>query len=234
MTTTAEFERWLREQIGYTESPSGSNRTKFAALAKHPNGWPWCATLLAAGARQLSLRLPSYSASTRTMAAAFQKTGRWGTEPRRGAFAFFAFEQHIDHVEWVVKPVADGDITIGGNTSPTTAGSQFNGGCVALKHRAADIVGYGYPEYTEAPLVTSTAPKPLKVVAVKAGSKEHDLMNLYPHLFGDRDLWLSNAKLKAADHVDTIGFGLEVDGGRWYVGKDRYETLRLALAGEKA
>ena len=39
--------------------------------------------------------------------------------------------------------------TIEGNTSPTVAGSQFNGGCVAEKHRPRDqIVGWCLVDYS--------------------------------------------------------------------------------------
>jgi hypothetical protein len=74
----------------------------------------------------------------------FQEHGRWGTEPRPGAVVFFAWSggkdvTDIRHVGMVIKKLGDGTVqTVEGNT----------GNAVRVKVRsAADIVGYGYPEY---------------------------------------------------------------------------------------
>lgn len=74
----------------------------------------------------------------------FQEHGRWGTEPKPGAIVFFAWDggkkvTDIRHVGMVIKKVGDGTVqTVEGNT----------GNAVKVKVRsAADIVGYGYPDY---------------------------------------------------------------------------------------
>ena len=90
-------------------------------------------------------------------------------------------------------------------------------------------------QLVERVLPAAKAPKTvLKVVVVQAGSPEHRLLSDYPALFGDRDLWVTNGKsFEVAPGVDAIGFGVRVSRGRSYVGATRYETLRLALDGEK-
>jgi hypothetical protein len=143
-------------EIGYTESPAGSNRTKFAAEAGHPNGQPWCATFLVALARRTGLHLPSSSAYTPTMAAGFKAAGQWHTkDPLPGDFVFFDFPDNvhrIQHVAVLEHPNDDGSlITIEGNTSPGTTGSQANGGGVWRRRRARGlVVGYGRPTYAAA------------------------------------------------------------------------------------
>lgn len=57
-----------------------------------------------------------------------------------------------DHIELVVSVNPDGSVTtIGGNTSSDEAGSQSNGGCVALKTRYTSgsfpITSFIHPEY---------------------------------------------------------------------------------------
>jgi hypothetical protein len=55
------------------------------------------------------------------------------SEARYGDIVLFGNNEHI---EIVVSKNSDGSYTtIGGNTSSDTAGSQSNGGCVALKTR---------------------------------------------------------------------------------------------------
>lgn len=141
-------------EIGYLEQPAGSNRTKFAAEAGHPNGQPWCATFLVAIARRTRLAVPSASPYTPAMANAFRAAGAWHTSgPQPGDWAFFDFPDsvhRIQHVAVVEAVRADGSLTtIEGNTSPAAVGSQSNGGGVWRRHRARGlVVGYGRAVYT--------------------------------------------------------------------------------------
>lgn len=140
-------------ELGYTESPRGSNRQKFAALAGHANGYPWCATFLVAMARKVGLQLPSESPYTPRMASAFKAVGQWSIMPQVGDFAFHDFPDsttRIQHVDLVVGLAGDRIVTIGGNTSPDDAGSQDNGGGVYKRTRTKRfVVGYGRPDYRE-------------------------------------------------------------------------------------
>ena len=44
MATAEDLLDLARSYIGLTESPAGSNRQPFAAMAGHANGYAWCAT----------------------------------------------------------------------------------------------------------------------------------------------------------------------------------------------
>lgn len=139
------------KEIGYTESPPGSNKTKFAAEAGHVNGYAWCATFVVAMARRVGIKLPSESAYTPHMAnglAPLQKV------PQPGDLAFFNFPgdgvnriQHVGIVESV--DFLKAEVTcIEGNTSPGIAGSQANGGGVWRRTRPFNhVVGFGRPAY---------------------------------------------------------------------------------------
>jgi hypothetical protein len=153
MITHTAFLNAARSELGYTESPSGSNRTKFAAEAGHANGQPWCATFLVAIARRVGLRLPSESAYTPAMANGFRSAGRWHSSPAPGDLAFFDFpgdsKARIQHVGIVESSTATTVTSIEGNTAPGTAGSQDNGGGVWRRTRPrSHVVGYGRPDFT--------------------------------------------------------------------------------------
>lgn len=150
------------KELGYTETPPGSNRTKFAKEAGHANGQPWCATFVVAMARRVGVKLPSESAYTPTMAAAMRE---WQRLPQPGDLAFFNFPndgknriQHVGIVESVDFTKAT--VTcIEGNTSSGTSGSQDNGGGVYRRTRPfSHVVGFGRPAY----------PKEVEMIQVNA------------------------------------------------------------------
>lgn len=147
--TLAAYREWAERQVGYRESPV--NRTKYALLAGHANGYPWCATFLVAGAATVGLRLPSRSAYTPTMAAGFQLAGRWHTSAQLGDLAFYNFPDatsRIQHVGLVVGVGSNYVSAIEGNTSSADGGSQTDGGGVHLRVRPrSHVVGFGRPEY---------------------------------------------------------------------------------------
>ena len=139
------------KEIGYTESPAGSNRTKFANEAGHANGQPWCATFLVAIFRRQGLKLPSESAYTPHMAQGFRYDDAFLRNPKVGDIAFFDFpdsKNRIQHVGIVEKVEPAHVVCIEGNTSPGTSGSQDNGGGVYRRRRSrSHVVGYGRPRY---------------------------------------------------------------------------------------
>lgn len=149
MGTAADAIAVARRNVGYTEKPRGSNQTKFAAVAEHPNGAAWCATFLVAVMRTADVSLPSESAYTPTMAAGFKAARRWHlSNPKVGDLVFFDFPgppHRISHVGIVTAVHGLGDVsTIEGNTD--SSGSR-TGGQVMAKRRRSSIVGYGRPAY---------------------------------------------------------------------------------------
>ena len=137
-------------QIGYTESPARSNRTKYGAWYGM-DGQPWCAMFISWLFRDTLEAIGGKFAYTPTGANWFKRNLRWSTTPKVGAIVFFDFPDsvtRIQHVGIVEKVNADGSIvTIEGNTSSGSSGSQDNGGGVFRRTRKASIVGYGYPRY---------------------------------------------------------------------------------------
>lgn len=234
MTTAQEFLAAAATEVGYTETPSGSNRTKFAAEAGHINGYAWCMTFLNAIAKRTGLDLPAGVAATAytpSAAGNFKRAGRWTLTPEVGAWVFFDFPDtvnRIQHVGVVEAIHPDGTITtIEGNTSFDSRGSQANGGAVARRRRTrASVVGYGLPLYTQ------PAPAPVKPahVIVKAGSPEAALVKAYPALFGMPVRTLAAGEVQATDNPADVAFGVPVWGTPTQIsGADRYETLKKAL-----
>ena len=230
MATEQDFLAAAASEIGYTESPAGSNRTKFAAEAGHANGYAWCLTFMVAVARRTKTQVPAAVAGTAytpSAVQAFKNAGKWTTTPKVGAWAFFDFPDNVNrvqHVGVVEKINADGTITtIEGNTSSGSTGSQTNGGGVFRRKRSrSTVVGYGLPDY-------ASDVKP-KAVIVKSGSPEAALLFVYPALFKRPVRVLEPGDVPATNNPEDIAFGVAVWGaGTQIRGEDRYETLELAL-----
>lgn len=149
-----------RRQLGTVESPKNSNRTPYGR-AYGMDGNAWCAMFTWWVFQQAGLgTLHPKTAYTPTLADWFRKRGQWGSAPRVGALVLFDFPgdgvDRISHVGIVEAVNADRSIiTIEGNTSAGTTGSQRDGGGVYRRARRTGIVGYGYPAYPGAP---ATAP----------------------------------------------------------------------------
>lgn len=172
--TVNEMLTVCRCELGYTENPPGSNRTKYGEWYGL-NGQPWCDMFISwcghvVGATDIIGKF-SYTPSH---AKWFYNQRRWGHEPKVGAIAFFAFYGSdyggrwlgIHHVGIVESVRPDGFlITIEGNTSND---SNDNGGAVMRRIRhPRNIAGYGYPAYEEANTVSD-----YRVVVVEAKTKK--------------------------------------------------------------
>lgn len=141
-----------RGELGYTESPPGSNRTKYGE-AFGWDGVPWCAIFLWWCFREAGEGKAYYggakTSSCGTLYNWYREQGREVDpgEVRPGDILILNFSgtrdtQHCALVERVVDPVSGVWRTIEGNTSPGLEGSQVNGGSVALKVRhRKNVVG---------------------------------------------------------------------------------------------
>lgn len=157
MTTAAQVLAVARSQLGTTEVPAGSNRTKYGR-AFGMDGYPWCAMFTWWCFRQAHGNddLHPEIAYTPSLAGWYASQDRYGKTPRVGALVFFDFPDSVDRIQHVgiVEAVAvDGTLqTIEGNTSADDHGSQANGGGVFRRHRRPSLaVGYGYPRFTNPP-----------------------------------------------------------------------------------
>lgn len=126
-------------QIGYTESPRGSNRTKYWSDLGVNQGQQWCGGFTTWCLRKAGMSMSKIKSFTGanpyhipTMKVNSKRKKTSTQTPRPGYLVLFTWQ----HVALVEKVLPNGDIqTIEGNTSPSTRGSQNNGGCVARKVR---------------------------------------------------------------------------------------------------
>lgn len=148
-----------RGQLGYVESPAGSNRTKFGEWYGL-DGNAWCAMFVswcAANSENTSL-IPRF-AYTPAGAAWFQARAAWHSRPVAGAIAFYdlAGMGRISHTGIVESVSADGRwYAIEGNTS--AAGGR-TGGEVRRQLRSSvgtSRGGFGWPAYPAQPAAAGT------------------------------------------------------------------------------
>lgn len=155
-----------REDLGYTESPPNSNRTKYGE-AYGMNGQPWCVMALWYWFRKAGERMAFFgggkTASCGTLLRWYREQGLTvpveQVQPGDIVILNFHGTQDTEHCGLVVEDDKgeDGKLisvySIEGNTSPGLEGSQDNGGCVALKRRFySQIVGVCRPQYQPEPV----------------------------------------------------------------------------------
>jgi hypothetical protein len=143
------------DEIGTTENPAGSNRTKYGR-AFGLDGYAWCAMFVWFILVVLNKLDHIKSAYTPAVFEWYRAQGRTSKKPMVGALVFFNFPDSLDRIQHIgfVDRVDDDYIwTIEGNTSSGTVGSQDDGGIVAPRKRPRDasIVGYAYPHYLPSP-----------------------------------------------------------------------------------
>jgi hypothetical protein len=223
-----------RRELGTVESPANSNRTKYGA-AYGMNGVAWCAIFTWWCFREAGLSgLVPKTAYTPTLANWFKQRGRWGIHPRRGALVLFDFPNdgvnRISHVGIVEAVNSDGSIvTIEGNTSGGTSGSQRDGGGVWRRTRKTGIVGYGYPAYPAAPSPGSSTVLRRGDKGVAVGKLQSTLKAWYPNTEPFRSLKVDNDYGPATQQA-VMAFqkraGLAVDG---IAGPVTLRTLGIVL-----
>ena len=151
MATAKEILAVARGELGYKESPAGSNRTKYGTWLGL-NGQPWCMLFIQwvftqAGAESL---LAARTASCGAFMRAAQSTGRWvtsGYQPGDVVIYDFPGGGATDHCGIVVTALTTGVRAIEGNTA---SGDDSNGGEVMERTRPANwIVGAYRPIYDE-------------------------------------------------------------------------------------
>ena len=157
MATADNILRVARGELGYKESPAGSNKTKNGAWFGL-NGQPWCMMFIQwvfskAGAESL---MPARTASCGSFMRAAQAQGRWVTEGYRpGDIVIYNFPGNnalTDHCGIVITPLTTGIRAIEGNTG---AENDANGGQVQERTRPTKfILGAYRPDYDEEENVT--------------------------------------------------------------------------------
>ncbi len=141
-----------RKELGITESPAGSNQTKYGKWYGL-DGNPWCMMFVMWVFQQAGIlnSLPCKTASCGALMRAAQKAGCWVTTGLRpGDVVIYDFPggAKTDHTGIIESVTSSGVVAIEGNTS--VAGSQSNGGQVCRKTRPfSQVVGAVRPKYQE-------------------------------------------------------------------------------------
>lgn len=142
---------YARRELGYTESPAGSNRTKYGRWYGL-DGQPWCMMFIMwafdqAGALDL---LPVKTASCGALMRAAQSKGLWFTDDYRpGDILIYDFPGGAvtDHCGLLETAGATSVTAIEGNTA---VGNDTNGGAVMRRTRIkSQVVGAVRPHYKE-------------------------------------------------------------------------------------
>ena len=152
MATANKILAVARSELGYTESPAGSNRTKYGAWFGL-NGHPWCMMFIQwvftqADAESL---LAARTASCGAFMRAAKAAGQWVTSGYQpGDVVIMDFPGNkvkTDHCGLVVTALTDGVRTIEGNTG---VGNDSNGGEVMERTRPLSVIIGAYrPHYAE-------------------------------------------------------------------------------------
>jgi hypothetical protein len=144
---------WARSKVGVFETPANSNRGPEIDVWQSYCGVsavPWCGCFVAfAVCHEADAKVPDH---TRLRYSGWidydARNGLNGmvqvptADARAGDIGTLEFEAGppTDHVVLITGPLDSGLLpTLEGNTSPSTAGSQFNGGAVAAKQRASGL-----------------------------------------------------------------------------------------------
>ena len=151
MATAKEILAVARGELGYKESPAGSNRTKYGAWFGL-NGHPWCMMFIQwvfthADAESL---LAARTASCWAFMRAAQAAGQWVTSgylPGDIVIYDFPGGGATDHCGIVVTALTTGVRAIEGNTA---SGDDSNGGEVMERTRPLSVIVGAYrPHYAE-------------------------------------------------------------------------------------
>lgn len=173
MATAEQILDIARGELGTTESPTGSNKTKYGAWYGL-NGQPWCMIFIQWCFDRAGVKLPARTASCGALMRAAQAAGCWVTAdffPGDVVIYDFPGGAATDHTGIIEAVTLTGVTAIEGNTSQ--AGSQSNGGQVCRKTRPySQIVGVVRPNYQKEDTRMDNTPSPAHREAVAWAQKQ--------------------------------------------------------------
>ena len=150
MARASELLAAARKELGNTESPAGSNRTKYGRWMGL-DGQPWCMSFVQWCCGQAGVKLPLRTGSCGALMRAAQAAGCWVVRDFQPGdvvvYDFSGKQQTTQHCGIVEMELPDyGVQAIEGNTSQS--GSQDNGGMVCRKSRAMKyVIGAVRPQF---------------------------------------------------------------------------------------
>lgn len=210
MASAKEVIKKAKDQVGTSESPPGSNHNKFTEW--YGLSGPWCAMFVSWVLHNSGMdEIPKF-AYTPSFAEWFRQQGSGfadDSDAKPGDVVFFNFPDSVDRIQHVGFVVANENgklTTVEGNTSSGVAGSQDDGGTVAVRTRGyAEAVYYGRPKYNGKPK------KPEFKVPVKAwfgkGDKGADVKTWQK----DLNKWVRDLNEQHPQRADFL-FELKPDG----------------------
>lgn len=137
MGTRSNFVSTALADLGYRESPSNSNRTKYGEWIGL-QGQPWCMSAVQYWAHKADVRLPVKTGSCTTLMNAAKQTGQWVTDNyRAGDIVIFEWSNGQRHCGIVALNLGNYLQTVEGNTA---YGNDSNGGEVMLRERAFSCI----------------------------------------------------------------------------------------------
>ena len=125
-----------RRELGSTESPAGSNRTKYGKWLGL-DGQPWCMSFVQWCFDQAGAPLPCRTGSCSALLRWYRanQPERVAQDPMPGDIVIYRFGH-----TGIVESASGSDVTaIEGNTSPGQGGSQDNGGGVFRRTRKRSL-----------------------------------------------------------------------------------------------
>ncbi len=139
-----------RAEVGYTETPPNSNKTKYGKWFGF-DGVAWCGMFVSwvfdrAGAPLGNIGFTKGFAGCQTAVAYFRKHGLLVSDPLPGDVVFYDFngDGRYDHTGIYVRKVSATQFeAVEGNTSLT---NQSNGGQVMLRKRSLKNVVFARPK----------------------------------------------------------------------------------------
>lgn len=141
-----------RAELGTKESPANSNRVKYNTwfYGRDVSGaaYPWCMAFVQWCFDQVGIPLPLKTASCSALLSWYQKNRPESVRrtPQPGDIIIYDF----GHTGIVENAGSETVTAIEGNTSPSAAGSQSNGGQVCRRTRKTTLVtAYIRPDYKE-------------------------------------------------------------------------------------
>ena len=214
------------KDIGYTEKPKNSNKTKYGEWYGN-NGQPWCMTMVQYKHDEIDCKLPYQTASCSQLLNWYKKNRPEYVydEPQKGFIIIYNF----GHTGVVESSTSTKITAIEGNTSATNAGSQSNGGGVYRKTRSkTTVTAYidGIGTYTKERLEKEGKEEPKEKVGyefkvtlnlLKNGSVSpqvtalQHLLNGYGFNCGEAD-GIFGTKTDSAVRKFQKSKGLQVDG----------------------
>ena len=202
-----------RKELGNTESPAGSNRTKYGKWFGY-DGVAWCMMFVMWCFAQVGVKLPKRTASCGDLMRAAQAEGCWVTrdfQPGDVVIYDFPGGATTDHCGIVEMEIPGyGVQAIEGNTS--VSGSQSNGGMVCRKNRPSGyIVGAVRPQFDEEEKEEDMSKEEFKRMFLEMRKELQD---------NDSEQWSEKARAWAVDTGLIQGSDPLPDGSDNYMWED--------------